>query len=759
MQVTIIDAGIFHLTQICQSLTDHQLGESFIVHRVQKSELSTLEECIEKSEGLVLQPTQEQQTISEGKVYIVSEGEVFSFDGKYISVRNEYKGVRHEPFKEAVVIQESEVRQRYVMELSRELICSHEPDGTYRFVSPSSFKLLGYKPEELIGKDPYTYFHPDDVERIANFAEQLAGDGVKSDNIQYRYRRKDGRYIWLDSYTEVIKNESSEVISLMTGSRDITELKEVELQLRESDQRFRAIADNIPGVIYLCHNDATYSMVYLNEEAETLTGYKREEFLSNQISFVDLYHPDDKEAIFRKVDEALERKEPFHLTYRLRNNRSDSWIWVDEYGQGIFEEGKLKLIEGVVLDITERKMAESRLHERDANLKAIFESTNSIIGLFDTNKRLIEFNQSFADYVKATDDIDLRQGMDLIGALGSPMTEKFNAYLDRALSGEKFSITMEYPVPQGDLYFFSSHNPIYQDDEVTGVSLFIEDITELRESQKELERYTENLEQVVAERTQELKEKNEALLSGNQELEKALRDLKATQAQLIQAEKMASLGILAAGIGHEINNPLNFIKNGCSGLIQQLQNESGYNVEVIQPFLDIIDDGVNRATNIVKSLGHFSRQVKSMDEKCVVHEIIDNCLVILNARLKGRIKIIRQYSDKKLVVIGNEGKLHQAFLNILSNAEQAIDGQGEITIVTEQKKDDVIISFIDNGEGIPEENISKISDPFFTTKAPGTGTGLGLFITYSIIKELNGEIQVNSEPKKGSKFIIMLPNP
>lgn len=755
MHITLVDAEIDKITQVQNVLADHQPGQSFIVHQVKSAEQHPLENFIENQTSLINQPVGSKQLVNPGEVYIIPEGVAFLFDGKYISLTKwqQDTAVGHSE----VSLQENEARQRYIMETSRELICCHEPDGTYKFVSPSSFKLLGYYPEELIGKDPYTYFHPNDKERIADFSDQLSGVGGSSSSIQYRYRKKDGSYIWLDSYTEVIKDENGKVLSIITGSRDITEIKEVEIQLRHSDQRFRAIADNLPGVIYLCHNDAIYSMVYLNEEVETLTGYSRDDFLKNRVSFVDLYHPDDKEAIFKKVDHALEHQEPFHLTYRLKRNNSDEWTWVDEYGQGIYEEGKLKLIEGVLLDITERKIAESRLHERDANLKAIFESTNSLIGLFDTNKHLVEFNQPFADYVKATDNIVLYKGMDLINEFSPPFAEMFAAYQDRALAGEKFKVTFDYPAPEGTIHFLSSHNPIYQDGKITGTSLFIEDITELRKSQKELERYTENLEQVVEERTQELKVKNEALLRGNKELEKALNGLKATQAQLIQAEKMASLGVLSAGIGHEINNPLNFIKNGCSALVQELGEKPGFDEETLKPYFDIIDDGIHRASEIVKSLSHFSRQVEAMDEKCVIHDIIDNCLVILNARLKGRVKVVKQYSDKKLMIRGNEGKLHQAFLNILSNAEQAISDQGKITIVTQRDKKGITIHFIDDGEGIPKENLPKISDPFFTTKAPGTGTGLGLFITYSIIKEQKGSIQVESEPKKGTKVIIMFP--
>ena len=109
------------------------------------------------------------------------------------------------------------------------------------------------------------------------------------------------------------------------------------------------------------------------------------------------------------------------------------------------------------------------------------------------------------------------------------------------------------------------------------------------------------------------------------------------------------------------------------------------------------------------------------------------------------------------MAIGNEGRLHQALLNILANAAQAIDGKGTINILTSKKEGFIEVTIEDDGEGIPEENLSKISDPFFTTKAPGEGTGLGLFITFSIIQEHNGEVDVISNPGKGTIFIISIP--
>ncbi|MEO9872382.1 tetratricopeptide repeat protein [Ekhidna sp.] len=245
--------------------------------------------------------------------------------------------------------------------------------------------------------------------------------------------------------------------------------------------------------------------------------------------------------------------------------------------------------------------------------------------------------------------------------------------------------------------------------------------------------------------------KNEKLQQNNEELRK-------TQKLLVTSEKMASLGVLAAGVGHEINNPLNFIKNGIEALAQKIQKDKSIDDEELKTYFKIINEGVDRATNIVKSLSHFSRKAApDVVEHCNIHEIIENCLLILHSKIRNRVRIITDFTKEGVDLRGNEGRLHQAMINIIANAEQAIDEEGSIQITTKRLNKHVEICIEDDGEGIPEENLIKISDPFFTTKAPGEGTGLGLFITFSIIEEHNGHIDVKSNIDEGTKFIITLP--
>ena len=256
---------------------------------------------------------------------------------------------------------------------------------------------------------------------------------------------------------------------------------------------------------------------------------------------------------------------------------------------------------------------------------------------------------------------------------------------------------------------------------------------------------------------EELQSAIEELTTQREDLEKVLKDLKETQEQLIKSEKMASLGVLSAGIAHEINNPLNFIKTGIIALEDYLNKNLKEHKKNMLPMVDGIHSGVTRAGEIVSSLGHYSRNDAGKRTDCDIHEIIDHCLIILQSRFKHKVEVTKNYTKDSYKLLCNEGKIHQVILNILENAEQAIVSQGSIHITTKIHEKALLISIKDSGHGIPEDLLQKITDPFFTTKEPGRGTGLGLYITQSIIMEHNGSLEFKSEDSNGTEAIIFLP--
>lgn len=288
-----------------------------------------------------------------------------------------------------------------------------------------------------------------------------------------------------------------------------------------------------------------------------------------------------------------------------------------------------------------------------------------------------------------------------------------------------------------------------------------------------------SLEQKVMDRTHELSKKN-------LQIKRAYKELKDTQSMVVHNEKMRSLGQLVAGVAHELNNPINFIygnlahlKNYSNDLIEiiskyeKVQKQIAENqFEEVEKFKKEIDyeflqedisaliksciDGAERSKQIVIDLKNFSRLDEAVVKEIDIHDGIDSALNILNNKYKDRVQVIKEYGEIPQVMC-YAGQLNQVFMNVLDNASQAINGEGNVYVRTKAEGSDVVIEFEDTGAGIDEDVLPRIFDPFFTTKDVGEGTGLGLSICYKIIKSHNGKMEVESTKGKGTKFIIKIP--
>ena len=307
---------------------------------------------------------------------------------------------------------------------------------------------------------------------------------------------------------------------------------------------------------------------------------------------------------------------------------------------------------------------------------------------------------------------------------------------------------------------------------------------------EELEISNQTLEHRVELRTLELNEKNK-------HIQEALQELQRTQAQVIQSEKMSSLGQMVAGVAHEINNPVSFVHGNLEPAceyaqdliriielyqkhypnpVQEIQTE----IEAVEldflkedfvKLLESMQNGTERITNIVLSLRNFSRLDESEFKLVDIHEGIDSTLLILHNRLKSQsnhpeIEIIKEYSSLPKVDC-YAGQLNQVFMNILANAIDALEDEvkknptftPQIRVSTELSgNNNIAINIADNGSGIPASIQSKLFDPFFTTKQVGKGTGLGLSISYQIIVDKHhGKLSCDSSPETGTEFIIKIP--
>ncbi|MBI1850984.1 MAG: HAMP domain-containing protein [Planctomycetes bacterium] len=289
----------------------------------------------------------------------------------------------------------------------------------------------------------------------------------------------------------------------------------------------------------------------------------------------------------------------------------------------------------------------------------------------------------------------------------------------------------------------------------------------LRERQR-INDLNTSLEGQVRERTKELVHANTSLEKTNADLGQTLQELRNAQAQLIQSEKMASLGQLVAGVVHEVNNPLNFIYNGIPPLTELIDSIRKATVacnpeppldddfEAADALLRALREGAKRATTIVKDLRSFSRLDESESKTGDVHEGLDTTINLLAHRFRGRVQVSRSYSEIPPFEF-YPALLNQVFMNLLSNADDAIAERGEVRIETRLEPPWVVISIADTGTGISKDVLPRIFEPFFSTKDVGKGMGLGLSISYSIIEKHGGTISVESELGRGARFTVRIP--
>jgi two-component system NtrC family sensor kinase len=263
------------------------------------------------------------------------------------------------------------------------------------------------------------------------------------------------------------------------------------------------------------------------------------------------------------------------------------------------------------------------------------------------------------------------------------------------------------------------------------------------------------------------------LAQSNCELKESNQRLKETQAQLIQQEKMASLGQLVAGIAHEINNPLAFVVNNLfivehgldvlgPEMERNISEPSLKKLQRVRARLSEMREGLDRVRELVLNLRMFSRMDGGVLSTANVAEMIDAVLLLLKHKINGVIGVEKNYAAARMLCC-YPGRLHQVLMNLIGNAVDAINsikadaGGGTIVISTSQNPGFFMISVRDTGAGIPESIRSKIFDPFFTTKPIGQGTGLGLAISYGIVQDHGGSIEVQSEPGVGTEFIVKIP--
>jgi|Deesub1362B_J571_1020462.scaffolds.fasta_scaffold01641_5 PAS domain S-box-containing protein len=480
----------------------------------------------------------------------------------------------------------------------------------------------------------------------------------------------------------------------------VIERKRAEEALRESEEKYRELFENANDLIVVFNIDGVIEDV--NRAVEETVGLSRDKIVGRRVA--DFIHPDFHNELRERVALMLKIKsspESFQ-EYRIVDAKGRT-IWVEARGRPILKNGEVVGIQAIMRDITQRKRAEEALRESEEKYRTLIDSALDSIFLHDLEGNILEVNRAAAE------------------RLGYAKEELLNMKIQDIVPEERrsrFPEIIKELLEKKSIFFESDH--LRRD----GTTYPVE----------------------VSARLMEFRGKKVVLA-----ISRDVTQRKQMERQIIISEKLASLGVLAAGIAHELNNPLNNIY-----LLAQLIKEDMRSGKARKEDVEMILQQVQRASNIIRGLLEFSREGFVNFEEVDINAAIEEMLGFLGDIIeRHRVRVVKKLEAVPKVA-GDKTMLQQVLVNLITNACHAMPRGGEIRITTRRRNGVVEIQISDTGVGIKKEHLSRIFDPFFTTKERN-GTGLGLAVSHSIIKRHGGEISVESEPGKGSTFRIVLP--
>lgn len=643
--------------------------------------------------------------------------------------------------------------------------------------------------------------------------------------IEYRLLLGDLDICWVCERGGLWRDPDGFVLGLMGTVVDITNRKDANAALRDSEERNRTLINNIPGAVYRRKADEKWTLLFQSDAILEILGYPP----GHPIYQEDwkLIHPGDRVRVKEEIVEAISQKHSFESEYRILH--ADGTVrWIVETGQPVLDSaGTVQFIDGVLTDITRRKESENRSQElarreslinristqiRDSlELIPILQTTVQAVRCqLETDRVVVyrcESNQTgeivvedfHPEWPSVLHKVDV--GCCFIEKLPTQAATTTTLAIDNIYDGNLNDRTIQYLEDlqvKGILVA-----PIFLKKKRWGVLMAHECKAPRSWKSHEIELMTALSGQAglaigQADLYRQATENAAHARQQAKDLEAALIELQQTQAKLVQTEKMSSLGQLVAGVAHEINNPVSFIDGNILHASEYTQDllkltahyramyphppetlarlieevDLDFLAQDFPKLLESMRIGAERIKKIVTSLRTFSRMDEAEIKAVNIHDGLDSTVMILQHRLKSNgdrphIRLSRRYGQLPLVEC-YAGKLNQVFMNLISNAVDAIEEHidsdqftqpPEISITTQYlPSDKAQITIADNGPGISPENRKRIFEPFYTTKPVGKGTGIGLSISYQIVTESHlGTLECDSELGEGTQFHITIP--
>lgn len=628
-------------------------------------------------------------------------------------------------------------RLRSFFDLSRDMLVTAGFDGYFKLVNPACTEILGYSPEVLTSRPFLDFVHPDDRHSTVAESQSLAS-GTPTISFENRYRCRDGAYRWLH-WTATPLPETGEIVAV---ARDVSEWRErqeevgrlnAELEVRveertrelemanqelaESRRVLETLVRNLPGIAYRCRTDGEWTMEIVSDGCRAVTGYDPSDLVGNRtVSFEDLIHTDDRLRVRQSVRDALDSKSSFELEYRIRHaSGEERWVW--DRGSGVYgRDGEFRYLEGLIIDVTRRERAEDQARNQARWLN----EANDAISVRDLEGRIIYWNQGAAElYGWTSEDVLGRHADELIFRPDNttPLQQAMDHVMRRGVwEGELTQITRDGKDVVVEARWTLIRDEHGQPESILGVT---RDITEK----------------------------------------------KTLESHLLRAQRLESVGSLASGIAHDLNNALSPILMS----LQLLQRRSNGQQDRA---LQILESSAKRASNLVKQILTFGRGMPGDHVPVQIRHSIREVQRVSSQTFPKGIRFSVQLDQDLWPVSADATQMEQVLMNLFVNARDAMPEGGTIALRAKNVRLDhtycrlntkatpgpyVQIDVSDTGAGMPPDVLERIFEPFFTTKGVGKGTGLGLSTLLKIVEDHHGFVHTYSEVGRGTSFKIYLP--
>ncbi|MDH4163465.1 MAG: PAS domain S-box protein [Nitrospirota bacterium] len=645
---------------------------------------------------------------------------------------------------------QSEVKFRTLFEDAADAIFVMDLEGNFIDVNRTAYTRLGYAKEEMLSlhisqlNDPQ--FNPALRERFSRIKSE--GQAV----FESGHRRKDGSFMPVEVNARIVDFGGRTVF--FSVIRDITDRKRADDVIRKANTRLRSLIQAIPDMVIFKDRDGRHLLV--NRTVEEMTGHAAEEIIGRTAE--EIMPPAAAEACRKSDEAALEGPVPIHRDERMIL-QDGSVRYIDMVKAAMVDDRDQVIgLVAIGRDVTDRKRAEAILRESEEKYRELVESVNSIVLRWSADG-VIEFINSFGARFFGYASGELA-GQPVLGTIVpesestgrdlASMTRDICQYPDRYLNNVNENMRRN-----GRRVWVSWTNKPVVDDEGRLVEILSigNDITERMHVQDELRRHREELMRLVDERTRELQETNN-------HLRREIADRERMEQELVKAQKLESLGVLAGGIAHDFNNLLTTVMGNISMALLDVDARHPAYKELARA-----ERAILRAQDLTQQLLTFSKGGAPVRKTASISDLIRETAGF--AVRGGRVKCESRLPDDLRLVDMDGGQMSQVIHNLIINADHAMPDGGTITVRGENVRlpvsggpslppgDYVRVSVEDHGMGIPAEYLPKIFDPYFTTKQ--RGSGLGLATSYSIIQKHGGSITVRSVLGRGTTFELYLP--